>query len=76
MSGFYEWESIKEMSHTAAPQVSYSIMKYDQSIRKQAALVRRDGVQSKAIAWFPSEQDALDFCEMLLGGVHRYDTPS
>lgn len=65
-----EWGSTREI---APPHlnVSYSVVRYGRWLRKQACLVEHSKTAQRPIAWFPNEQDAIDFCDVVLGGIQR-----
>lgn len=72
-SRIYWWDS-KSYITTEGEEWIYDVVKYNDSIRKQACLRRRsrDGRLDEAVAWFPSEDEAVLFAEYILGGVREY----
>lgn len=63
----FEWWSRHEI--VALDGGSLFVSKYVDSIRKQAALVVRDGGQQVAVAYFRDEEVARDIAERFFGGV-------
>ena len=67
MSGFCVWMS--KSSAVAKDGTALSVVKYDDKVRKQAALVLDDERQSVVVAYFRDEDEARRVADLFFGGV-------
>lgn len=68
----YEWTSVGDLQR---PAVRYFVAKYDRRIRKSVALVRATASYQEVVAYFRSEDQAIAFCDEVLGGRVSYEAP-
>lgn len=68
MSGLYVWTSQHALAIDGA-RAMLSVTKYDDKIRKQAALVMDDETGSAVVAYFRDEDEARRVADLFFGGV-------
>ena len=65
-----KWSSTKELY---VDGIAWSVETFDDSIRKQAALVKRTGSVTELVAYFKDEHEARLFAAHVLGPIKDYD---